>query len=122
MGTCHDPLGIVDPYANNLKIIYRRVCRTQPVPNWDAKLQKDEEDAIIKACSYFFLLECVEFERHGIFSDAKEIVFLFYLDGSSTDLNGVSIIVKNTFPNNEVISRCLRNKSHINGGDVTTTP
>ena len=122
MGTCHDPLGVIDPYANNLKIIYRRVCRTQPVPNWDIKLQKDEEDAIIKACSYFFLLENVLFERRAIFSDAAEIVFLFYLDGSSTDLNGVSIIVKNTFPNNDVISRCLRNKSHINGGDVTTTP
>ena len=70
MGTCHDPLGIVDPYANNLKIIYRRVCRTQPVPDWDIKLQKDEEDAIIKACSYFFLLENVLFERRAIYSDA----------------------------------------------------
>ena len=97
------------------------MCRTQPVPNWDIKLQKVEEDAIIKACSYFFLLENVLFERRAIFSDAAEIVFLFYLDGSSTDLNGVSIIVKNTFPNNDVISRCLRNKSHINRRDVTTT-
>ena len=54
-----------------------------------------------------FLVGCVEFERCAIFSEAKEIVFLFYLDASATDLNGVSIIVKNTFPNNEVISICV---------------
>ena len=120
MGTCHDPLGIVDPYGNNLKIIYRRVCRLGLT--WDGKLQKEEEDAIIKACSFFFLLECVEFERRAIFSEAKEIIFIIYLDASTTDLNGVSIIVQNILNNDDIINRLLKNKCHINGGDVPTTP
>ena len=59
MGTCHDPLGVVDPYANNLKIIHRRVCRTQPVPNWDATLSAWNLKGVQffpmlkKLCSYF---------------------------------------------------------------------
>ena len=89
---------------------------------WDGKLQMEEEDAIIKACSFFFLLERVEFERRAIFSKAKEIVFLFYLDASSTDLSGVSRIVQNVLKNDEIINRLLKNKCHLNGGDVTTTP
>ena len=64
----------------------------------------------------------MEFERRSIFSEAKEIVFLFYLDASATDLNGVSIIVKNVLKNYEIVNRLLKNKCHINGGDVTTTP
>ena len=45
MGTCHDPLGIIDPYGNNLKIIYRRLCRLGLT--WDDKLEKEEEEANI---------------------------------------------------------------------------
>ena len=91
MGACHDQLGMVDPYGNNLKLIHRQVCR-HGLP-WDDKLGKDEEDAIIKACSFFFAMADIEFERRAIFSEAKAIIFLFYLDGSGRDLNGVTVIV-----------------------------
>ena len=64
----------------------------------------------------------IEFERRAIFSEASQIIFLFYLDGSGTDLNGVTIIVQNILGNGETVNRLLQNKSRINGGDVTTTP
>ena len=111
-GLTHDPLEIATPYVNNLKLVYRRACRLGLA--WDDMISEDLVENTIKACSLFFQLDKVNFQRKAILCEAKKIKFLFYFDGSETT-NGVSIVVKNTLPNENVVYRLLQDKSHING-------
>ena len=118
-GLTHDPLEIAAPYANNLKLIYRRACRMGLA--WDDNISEDLIEKTIRASSLFFPLAKVSFHRKVILCESKKIDFLFYWDGA-VSMNGVSIVVKNTLPNGQIVNRLLQNKSRINGADVSTIP
>ena len=116
---CHNPFEFGAPYANNLKLIYRRICRLGL--QWDDKITPDLMAKWIKACSFFFKLQHIQFERKVVLNEAKCLIFMFYLDGLDTN-NGVSIICRNILPNGEEVNRLLQNKVRINLSDITTTP
>ena len=94
MGTLYDPLQIMSPYSNNLKLIYRDLTRMIHVigdPQWDKEVPPESRERILKALSYFFSMEDIQFRRKAIFMEASEIIFKIFLDGSI----GVSVIKQN---------------------------
>ena len=116
---CHDPFEFGAPYANNLKLIYRRICRLGL--QWDDKISPDLMAKLIKTCSFFFKLSHIKFERKALLNETKCLISMFYLDGSDTN-NGVSIICRNILPNGEEVNCLLQKKVRINSSDITTTP
>ena len=58
MGTLHDPLQLMAPFINNLKLVYRDICRLK-MP-WDEKIPENMMNRIIEALSYFFKMETIE--------------------------------------------------------------
>ena len=121
MGSLHGSLQIMAPYVNNIKLIYRDVCRMNTA--WDQEVTKKIEERIIEVLEYFlpWQMERVQFARKTAFSEAKAIKFKIYFDGSKQGI-GVSVVVKNTLPNDKVINRLLCNKSRLVGEDVNTAP
>ena len=105
------------PYVNNIKLIYRDVCRMNTA--WDQEVTKKIEERIIEVLEYFFpwQMERVQFARKTAFSEAKVIKFKIYFDGSKQGI-GVSVVVRNTLPNDKVINRLLCNKSRLVSEDV----
>ena len=61
----------------------------------------------------------IQFQRKAAFSEAKAIKFKIYFDGSKQGI-GVSVVVRNTLPNDKVINRLL--ESRLVGEDVNTAP
>jgi hypothetical protein len=119
MGTLHDPPQIVAPYINNLKLIYRDIGRLQI--ELDQKIPEKIQERVIEALGLIIHLDKIQFTRKSIFMEAKEIKFKVYFDGSKQCI-GVSVIVKNTLPNGEVIYRLLCNKSKICSESINTAP
>ena len=116
---CHDPFEFGAPYANNLNLIYGRICHLGL--QWDDKISPDLMAKLIKACSFFFKLSHIKFERKAVLNEAKCLIFMFYLDGSDTN-NGVSVSCINVLHNDEEVIRLLQNEVRINSSDITTTP
>ena len=52
MGSKYDPLQIMAPFLNNVKLIYRDLCRMKM--EWDNEVPETIQEGIIKALSYFF--------------------------------------------------------------------
>ena len=73
MGSCHDPLGIFLPYVNNLKIIYRDICRQGT--EWDKPINENMKARVLEALSFFVGIENVQFQRKAIFPEAKKVTF-----------------------------------------------
>ena len=121
MGTVHDPLQLMAPYVNNLKLIYRDLCRISVNTSWDEGVPEKIKDRLEEALQHFFNMEQVEFQRKAVFIQAKEIVFKIYFDGSKEGI-GVSVLVKSILPNDEEIFRLLCNKSKLVGDSVNTAP
>ena len=119
MGSLHDPLQIMAPYINNIKLIYRDVCRMGL--NWDQEVPEEIKTRLLEALSFFFMMENIEFPRKVVFSSAKSIKFMIYFDGAKSAV-GVSVIVKSTFLDGTVRYRLLCNKSKLTGSDVNTAP
>jgi hypothetical protein len=74
---------------------------------------------VIEALGLIIHLDNIQFSRKSIFMEAKK--FKAYFDGSKQCI-GVSVIVKNTLPNGEVIFRLLCNKSKICSESINTAP
>ena len=80
MWTNHDPLGIVLPYVNNLKFIYRDICRQGT--EWDKPISENMKLKVMEALTHFVDIENVQFYRKAIFPEAKKLTFILYFDGS----------------------------------------
>ena len=76
MGTIHDPLGMVLPFINNLKFIYRDICRENT--EWDKQISEKMKLKVIEALNQFVNIEKVKFERKAVFPEAKKLTFKFY--------------------------------------------
>ena len=55
MGSLHDPLQLMAPFVNNIKLFYRDLCRMQTT--WDQKVPEKIEERIFEALSFFFKME-----------------------------------------------------------------
>ena len=121
MGSLHDPLQIMAPYVNNLKLIYRDLCRISLNTSWDEGVPEKIKDRLEEALRHFFKMEKVKFQRKVVFLEAKNVTFKIYFDGSKSGI-GVSVVVKSVLPNDEKIFRLLCNKSKLMGDDVNTAP
>ena len=119
MGTLRDPLQLLAPYINNLKLIYRNICRLKI--DWDQTVPEKIQERIVEVLSFFFEMDKIQFTRKAVFMDAAKIKFKVYFDGSKQCI-GVSAVVKNVLPNGKVIYRLLCNKSKICGEDINTAP
>ena len=119
MGTIHDPLGVCLPYVNNLKFVYRDICRENT--EWDKEISEQMKSKVIAALNHFIEIEKIEFERKAIFTEARKLTFKFYFDGSLQGI-GVSVVCLSELPNGEKVYRLLCNKAKILGNDVTTAP
>ena len=80
MGTLHDPLQLMAPYINNLKLIYRDVCRIGS--KWDDEVSESIKQRVIEALSYFLMMPAVEFPRKVTDSSATEVKFMLFFNGS----------------------------------------
>ena len=79
MGTVHDPLGIVLPYINNLKLIYRDICRQGT--KWDEEISDNMKMRVLEALKHFIDIEKVRFKRKAIFHNATKCTFKIFFDG-----------------------------------------
>ena len=119
MGCCHDPLGLIDPYKNNFKFIFRSISGQDL--EWKDEVDDEVKAEMKKALTTFLNMEDFKVPRQCVFGDAEEINFIFYFDGSLSGC-GVSTVVKNIFTDQEPIIRVLKNKSKICGSDCNTAP
>lgn len=119
MGCVHDPLGLADPYKNNFKYIFRSISGKDL--EWKDEVDDDIKAEMKKALTTFLNMGDFKVPRQCVFSDAKEINFILYFDGSLSGV-GVSTVVKNVFTDKEPILRVLKNKSKITGADCQTAP
>ena len=119
MSTIHDPLGFFLPYLNNLKLIYRDICRQGL--KWDQSIDDNMKSRVMEALELFIGIEKIQFHRKAIFPESKKITFKVYFDGSLSAI-GVSVICLSELPNGKKIYRLLLNKGKILGNDVNTAP
>ena len=91
MGSLHDPLQLMAPFINNLKLVYRDICRVK-MPR-DEKIPENMMNRIIEALSYFFKTETIEFERKVVFDGSKDIV-------------GISVVVRQLYPIKGLFTGC----------------
>ena len=121
MGTLYDPLGLGQPYVNNLKGIFREVCRLEDI-GWKDVVPKNIQEKTVEALEYFLTLNRILFPRRAIYLESKIIEFCLFFDGSPTEHCAVSIIVRNIFHNGTEICRLLLAKAKLGGVDVMTAP
>ena len=119
MGTCHDPLGIVAPYINNLKFIYSKVTKLDI--DWKDEISTDLKAEMTKAITLMFGIEKLKFPRRVAFIEATTIEVLFFFDGSLQGV-GCSTVIKNIFKDKPPIIRLLKNKCRVTGKDCNTAP
>ena len=119
MGSLHDPLQLMSPFINNLKLAYRDIYWLK-IP-WDEKVPENIISRIIEELNYFFKIETVEFQWKAVFSEADEVRFKIYFYGSK-EMIGISVVVRSNFPNKKVAYRLLCNKSRLVADDITTAP
>ena len=104
MGTVYDPLQIFAPYQNNLKFVYRDLTRKLHMqnasPQWDVPVDKEIQERVLHALSFFFLVEQIQFPRKVLFMDAVQIKIKIYFDGSKSAV-GVCVIIQNILPNGQ---------------------
>ena len=68
---------------------------------WDEKVPENIISRIIEELSYFYKIETVEFQWKAVFSEADEVRFKIYFDGSK-EMIGISVVVRSNFPNKKV--------------------
>ena len=91
MGSLHDPLQITAPYVNNLKLIYRDLCRILLNTSWNEGVPDKIKDRLEEVLRHFFKMEKVQFQRKVVFLEAKNIKFMIYFEGSKFGI-GVSVV------------------------------
>ena len=120
MGTLYDPLGLGQPFVNNLKTLFREVCRLDL--DWKDEIPHETKQKLIEALEFFLTLNQVMFPRQAMFITAKLIEFALFFDGSPTEHCGVSVIVRNVFGDGTELCRLLLTKAKLVGSDILTAP
>ena len=100
MGTIHDPLGFFLPYLNNLKLIYRDICRQGL--KWDQPIDDNMKSRVMEALELFIGIENIQFHRKAIFPESKKVTFKIYLTGSLQAI-GVLVVCLSELPNGQKI-------------------
>ncbi len=93
MSTIYNPLGFFLPYLNNLKLIYRDICRQGL--KWDQSIDDNMKSRVMEALELFIGIEKIQFHRKAIFPESKKITFKIYFDGSLQAI-GVSVVYLNS--------------------------
>lgn len=119
MGVCHDPLGIVQPYINNFKFVYRKLVGQQL--DWNDEVGDDIKEEMKTAITMMFNVDKMKFPRRVAFIEAVAIEVLVFFDGSLSGV-GVSTVIKNIFKDKPPILRLLKNKSRVTSQDCNTAP
>ena len=83
MGSLYDPLGLGQPFVNNLKTLFREVCRLDL--DWKDEIPQETQQKLIEALEFFLTLNQVMFPRRAMFLEAKLIEFALFFDGSPTE-------------------------------------
>ena len=120
MGTLYDPLGLGQPYNNNLKSLFREVCRLEL--DWKDQIPQEIQDRLVEALNFFLTLNQVMFPRRAMFLESKLIEFCLFFDGSPTEHCGVSVLVRNVFHDETEVCRLLLTKAKLGGSDILTAP
>ena len=120
MGTLYDPLGLGQPYNNNLKSLFREVCRMEL--DWTDPIPQETQGKLLEALEFFLTLNQVMFPRRAMFLESKLIEFCLYFDGSPTEHCGVSVLVRNVFHDGTELCRLLLTKARLGGSDILTAP
>ena len=120
MGTLFDPLGLGQPYNNNLKTLFREVCRLNL--DWKEEIPQEIQQKLIEALEFFLTLHEIMFPRRAMYLEAKFIEFALFFDGSPTEHVGVSVIVRNIFRDGTELCRLLLTKAKLGGSDILTAP
>ena len=110
---------MVLPFINNLKFIYRDICRENT--EWDKQISEKMKLKVMEALNHYVNIEKVQIERKAVFPEARKLTFKFYFDGSLQGI-GVSVVCLSELPNGEKVYRLLCNKGKILGNDVNTGP
>ena len=120
MGTLYDPLGLGQPYNNNLKSLFREVCRMEL--EWQDQIPQETQQKLVEALEFFLTLNQVMFPRRAMYLEAKLLEFCIFFDGSPTEHCGVSVIVRNVLHDGTEICRLLLTKAKLGGSDILTAP
>ena len=121
MGSLHDQLQIMAPYANNPKLLYRILCRISLNTSWDEGVPEKIKKQTGRGFVTFLQDGKGEIPKISGLSRSQKCHIQIYFDGSKSGI-GVSVVVKSVLPNNEKIFRLLCNKSKLLGDDVHTAP